>query len=259
MIFLSHTGVDKPVVEPIAIRLRDICGQDKIFYDSWSIQPGDGIIQKMNEGLTAPQFVFFFVSEKSLNSPMVKTEWQTALMKATQSECKIIPVRVDSAAMPALLMQNLYIDMHTQGMEAAILNIVNVVQGNNTFTPQHQEFSNLTYAINGDPAAKLTITISASHLMEPNPSFLIMFSNNEGEYKIEFENKSPLVGGFAEDIKCEDGKSGNVHVVKPMGGAITPNIPMKIVMEATSETPLNIVTVMHQSAYEQYSEIPRRQ
>ena len=189
---------------------------------------------------------------------MVKIEWQTALMKATQDECKIIPVRVDGAAMPALLMQKLYIDMHTQGMEAAILNIVNVVRENNTFTPQHQGFSNLTYAINGDPAAKLTITISASHLTEPNPFFLIMFSNNEEEYKIGFENKSPLVGGFNEDIKC-NGKSGNVHVVKPMGGAITPDIPMKIVMEATSETPLNIVTVLHQSAYDQYSGIPRRQ
>ena len=54
VIFLSHTHADKPVVEPIAIRLRDIYGQDKIFYDSWSIQYGDGIIQKMNEGLTAP-------------------------------------------------------------------------------------------------------------------------------------------------------------------------------------------------------------
>ena len=130
---MSHTHVDKPVVEPIAIRLRDIYGQDKIFYDSWSIQYGDGIIQKMNEGLTAPQFVFFFISKNSLNSVMVKIEWQTAFMKATQSECKIIPVRVDGAAMPEVFMQKLHIDMHTQEMEAAILNIVNVVQGNNTF------------------------------------------------------------------------------------------------------------------------------
>ncbi len=52
MIFLSHNFKDKAIVEPIALRLRDIFGQESVFYDSWSIQPGDGIIDKMNDGLT---------------------------------------------------------------------------------------------------------------------------------------------------------------------------------------------------------------
>lgn len=68
MIFLSHNHADKPVIEPIALRLREIFGQDKVFYDSWSIQPGDGIIDKMNEGMASPDFVFFFVSEKALKA-----------------------------------------------------------------------------------------------------------------------------------------------------------------------------------------------
>jgi hypothetical protein len=38
--------------------------------------------------------------------------------------------------------------------------------GNNTFTPQHLGFSNLTCQVTGDPAKELTIRISASHLME---------------------------------------------------------------------------------------------
>ena len=48
MIFLSHNYKDKPVVEQVALRLKSIYGIDKVFYDSWSIQPGDGIIDKMN-------------------------------------------------------------------------------------------------------------------------------------------------------------------------------------------------------------------
>lgn len=40
MIFLSHNWKDKPVVEQIALRLRNIYGQNNVFYDSWSIQPG---------------------------------------------------------------------------------------------------------------------------------------------------------------------------------------------------------------------------
>jgi len=68
MIFLSHNFKD-----------RDIFGQENVFYDSWSIQPGDGIIDQMNDGLTQCKLFFFFVSNNSLNSEMVKLEWQNAL------------------------------------------------------------------------------------------------------------------------------------------------------------------------------------
>ena len=73
MIFLSHTHDDKPFVEPIAIKLKDIFGQDKVFYDSWSIQPGDGIIDRMNEGLTAPDFVFFSFLTRAW--PAIWSKW----------------------------------------------------------------------------------------------------------------------------------------------------------------------------------------
>jgi hypothetical protein len=43
--------MDKPVVEPIAQKLAQVYGQDNLFYDSWSVQPGDGIIDRMNQGL----------------------------------------------------------------------------------------------------------------------------------------------------------------------------------------------------------------
>jgi len=44
MIFLSHNSNDKGIVEPFAKGLAEIFGQDEVFYDSWSIQPGEGII-----------------------------------------------------------------------------------------------------------------------------------------------------------------------------------------------------------------------
>lgn len=68
MIFHSHNFKD-----------GDIFGQENVFYDSWSIQPGDGIIDQMNDGLTQCKLFFFFVSNNSLNSEMVKLEWQNAL------------------------------------------------------------------------------------------------------------------------------------------------------------------------------------
>ena len=65
MIFLSHNSNDKPVVEQVALKLKNIYGQDKVFYDSWSIQPGEGIVDKMDEGLTNCRYFFFFVSVHS--------------------------------------------------------------------------------------------------------------------------------------------------------------------------------------------------
>lgn len=95
MIFISHNSKDKPIVEPIALKLATIFGQDKVFYDSWSIQPGDGIIDKMNEGLSNCKYFFYFVSANCLTSAMVKMEWQNALFRATQNVIKFIPVRLD--------------------------------------------------------------------------------------------------------------------------------------------------------------------
>ncbi len=259
MIFLSHNHADKPVIEPVALRLREIFGQDKVFYDSWSIQPGDAIIGKMNEGLASPDFVFFFVSEKSLQSGMVKLEWQNALFKATKGECKIIPVRVDGAAMPPVLLQNVYIDMFAHGVEAAIVQIVNVIQGNNSFTPQHMGFSNLTYKFEGNPSKEILITISASHLMEPNPQFLIMLDNKQDEVSFEMNGGLPYVGGFNESLHLANGSVVNAQAIAPMGGAITPQMPMKIKLTATKVKPIQFRGMLHRNSYENYVLLPNKQ
>ena len=132
MIFISHNYNDKLVIEPIAERLSKIFGREQVFYDSWSIQPGDGIIEKMNEGLTNVTHFFFFVSENSIKSNMVRMEWQNAIFKSSKGNCKVIPIRLDETSMPPILAQNLYIDMYSNGIETTITQIVNVIQGNST-------------------------------------------------------------------------------------------------------------------------------
>ena len=107
MIFLSHNKNDKQIVEQVALQLRKIYGQEKIFYDSWSIQPVEGIIDKMNEGITKCKYFFYFVSSNSLKSNMVKMEWQNALFKAATGVIKFIAVRLDNSNMPLIIAQNL--------------------------------------------------------------------------------------------------------------------------------------------------------
>ena len=171
MIFLSHNYKDKPVVEQFALRLREIFGQDQVFYDSWSIQPGDGIVDKMNDALANCQLFLFFVSKNSLQSKMVKLEWQNAVIKATKGNTKIIPVKVDGCLMPPILLQTLYIDLFGQGLEVALRQVLDVVSGKNTFAPGPQQFSNLR-AYTYREKDKTIVECHAEFYMEPISHFL---------------------------------------------------------------------------------------
>lgn len=253
-IFLSHTHSDKPVIEPIAIRLRDIFGQENVFYDAWSIQPGDGIIKKMNDGLEAPDFVFFFVSSASLNSKMVELEWQNALFASTKGKVKIIPVRVDGASMPPLLTQNVWIDLFAQGIEVAIQQMVSVVQGMNTFTPQHQGFSNLTYSV-AEAGLDTILTVRASHLMEPITMFVVVVENGDDEISCSLADGAPHFGGFNANIMNSNGVQLNGIAISPMGGAITPAHPLTIKLSPVSK-PIVFRGLMHKESTDRYKFLP---
>lgn len=256
-IFLSHNHADKPVVEPVALRLAGIFGESAVFYDSWSIRPGDGIIDQMNKGLEAPEFVFFFVSEKSLASQMVKLEWQNALFSASRGKTRIIPVRVDGSSMPPILTQTLYIDMYSAGLEAAIAQIVNVTQGNGSFAPQHGEFSNLSYSIELDGDESVIIRVSASHFMEPNGSFLIETTNNESDFSCESVNGTPFFGGYQINSPSDiTGTTIHSFHYKTMGGAITPTHPLQIRIRFLTKTRVNIVGFRHEAAQNQWKQLP---
>lgn len=245
MIFLSHTNSDKPVVEPIALRLREIFGESNVFYDSWSIKPGDGIIDKMNEGLTAPEFVFFFVSGASLSSGMVKIEWQNALYKASSGKTRIVPVRVDGTQMPVVLSQNLYVDMYTQGIEVTIQQIVNLVQGNGSFTPQHGGFSNLTWRCHPTTDKPgLEVIVAASHLFDPVSDVLLLTDNTEEDAILDAT--TPFIGGFQASITLSNGVTTNAFRYAPMtGGGISPKNPLRIRLFQRGSKPLLIRGVLH--------------
>lgn len=169
---MSHNHKDKPIVENIALRLKDVFGCDAVFFDSWSIQPGEGVIDKMNEGLSKCQYFFFFVSENSLQSSMVKLEWQNALMKASNRQLRFITIRMDISSMPALLTQSLYIDLFSNGLDVALSQIIQVVQGANTFQPQHARCSNLQ-AVCLHEHQKMRIIIKAVYYLEVVPRIAV--------------------------------------------------------------------------------------
>jgi hypothetical protein len=256
-IFLSHNHNDKPLVEPVALKLRGIFGEDHVFYDSWSIRPGDGIIEQMNRGLEAPDYVFFFVSRASLESEMVKLEWQNALYKATKGATKLVPVRVDGSDMPAILAQTVYVDMHTNGLEAATAQIVGLAQGDASFTPQHQGFSNLSYTASYSDDGSVEITVSASHLMEPNPNFAFPVMNEKEDIGWFIKNQPGIYGSFRKnEFQLNEGPLANAIVMRPIVGSLTPNHPLTFQFKKCGNKKLEIIDVLHDQGNNLWKQVP---
>ncbi|KVA76639.1 toll/interleukin-1 receptor domain-containing protein [Burkholderia ubonensis] len=256
-IFLSHNHCDKPLVEAVALKLAGIFGQDQVFYDSWSIRPGDGIIDQMSKGLEAPEFVFFFVSANSLASGMVKLEWQNALYSASKGKTRLIPVRVDGSDMPAVLRQTLFIDMHTIGLEAAIAQIVSVTSTNASFTPRHQGFSNLTYRIADLEDGSIEVTVSASHMMEPNPNFAFPVMNEEEEIGWWIKGHPAIQGGFKNGVfQLNEGGLVNAVVMRPIVGTLTPKHPLIFQFRKRGANALILIDVLHDQGQNNWTRVP---
>lgn len=259
-IFLSHNHKDKPIVEAVALKLASIFGQDDVFYDSWSIRPGDGIIEQMSKGLAAPEFVFFFVSASSLESQMVKLEWQNALYSATKGKTRLIPVRVDDSNMPAVLTQALFIDMYTIGLEAAIAQIVSVTQGNASFTPQHRGFSNLTYLDETLENGTVEITIHASHMMEPNPNFAFVLMNEKDEIGWWIKDCPGIQGGFHRGaFNLTDGGLANAVIMRPIVGHLAPAHPLIFELRKLGMNAVCLIDVLHDRGKNGWVPVPAKQ
>lgn len=254
MIFLSHNKNDKPVVENIAIRLRDVFGHENIFYDSWSIQPGEGLIDKIDEGLSRCKFFFFFVSENSLQSNMVKLEWQNALMKATNHQLKFIPVRMDRASMPAIFTQTLYIDLFSSGLEDTLKQMIKVVRGESTFQPQHPHFSNLQATCRYEDQ-KLTITVKATYSIEVVPRIAVMLTNPIGSVTVRMLNAMIQQSGTGPG-RLADGRFGNLWAIT-MPLPITPGFPVEFEVQSNGGAGIGFVDVLAETRTNNWLPIPR--
>lgn len=222
-IFISHNYKDKQIIEPIAIKLGAIYGRENVFYDSWSIQPGDGIIDKMSDGLFECDFFFFFVSKNSLQSNMVKLEWQNALFKATQNTVKLISVKLDDCLMPAILLQNVYIDIYGKGLEVGFRQIVDVINNQNTFHEQFQTYENVRGKIQ-EIENGYRIEISAITYFEPMARFLILIDCPTSKVRVNCTSDGIRMTGAHDNVKLNNGFVCNA-LSESVSRGIAPGFP----------------------------------
>jgi len=253
-VFLSHTHGDKDVVEQFAVPLSHALSREQVFYDSWSIQPGDGIIEKMNEGLSEANLVLFFVSHSSLKSRMVGLEWRNALALKGGADLKLIPVRLDDCAMPPILTETLYIDLYRIGVESAIRQVIDVIEGGNTFRASAKRFSNLhAYVFEVDGTAH--IEIRAERFMEPISSFMIVSNGDKDDISLNFQSGTTSEHSYKSNIKLTDGRMLNGHTIKT-DRATSPGFPFRMSISNPQRDDIDIAHIMHERTEGSYVEIP---
>lgn len=253
-IFISHNYNDKAIIEPIAVKLASIYGRDNVFYDSWSIQPGEGIIDKMNEGLFECDYFFFFVSKNSLQSNMVKLEWQNALLKATRNMVKLIPVKLDDCLMPAILLQTLYIDIYGKGLEHGFRQIVDVINNQNTFQEQFQTYENVR--------AKITkinngykIEISAITYFEPMARFLILVDCPTSKINVNCKSDGMRMTNQCDNIKLNNGLVCNA-LLESVNRGLAPGFPYCVEITNKDCQEFKCHGIMRAISQEEYRMIP---
>ena len=254
MIFLSHNFKDKAVVEQVALKLRSIYGQPNVFYDSWSIQPGEGIIDKMEEGLQNCKFFFFFISRNSLQSNMVKMEWQNAIFRAAQNAIRFIPIRMDNCNMPFLLTQNLYIDLFANGLEVAIRQIVDVIEGGNTYRSPNTQFSNLV-AVKQRIGNKIRIECIAKYYLEPISHFAFCTKTELDKINAKIISDSAEFTSTQTNAKFQNGYLTNIFF-RAVSRSNTPGFPVIAEFSHKENLSFDIDIVLHEKSQGFYEPIP---
>ncbi|WP_299264533.1 toll/interleukin-1 receptor domain-containing protein [uncultured Psychrosphaera sp.] len=258
MIFLSYNHNDKDVVKPLANKLASVFSSENIFFDDWSIQPGDGIIASMNKGLDQTKYFFFFVSKHSLQSKMVDLEWQNALLKATRGDLKLIPIKLDDCLMPAILLQTSYIDLFGKGLEVAFRQMVDVINQNNEQPDISQQTYENVRAFISKNADKINIEIRAMTYMAPQSRFAILVSNEEADFG-RWEKGAPMFQGrFQEKVaQLTNGNWANALYFERQR-PLSPGFPYVLEISEKQGKKLNLIEVMHASDEKFYRFIPRQ-
>lgn len=241
-LFISYNHNDKEIVDSIANRLSDIVGKDNIFYDQWSIRPGDGIIDKMDEGLRKCDIFFFFVSKNSLSSEMVKLEWKNALMKRAKEKIKFVPVRLDNCDMPYILLQILYIDFNSVGFENGIKQMTDVIF--ETDTSHNTEYDNFQCKIVKEADNKYRISISVKNFFEPVAHFLVLVDQKVELIEIKHLSDKVRISGKSNNYELSNQHYHGFYMESLNGLAL--GFPYEIQLSSNKLEQFNVLAVLRE-------------
>ncbi|MGW2938079.1 toll/interleukin-1 receptor domain-containing protein [Streptomyces sp. NPDC001156] len=109
-VFISHPGADAVVATQLAGELRRR-GHD-VWLDSWKIDIGDSIVDRINEGLSTASHLILCYSGSDDAAPWMNREWMATLARQLNgASVRLIPVRLTGGYPPAILADIQYADL----------------------------------------------------------------------------------------------------------------------------------------------------
>jgi TIR domain len=108
-VFISHSSHNKDFVSRLAndLLLFDI----EIWYDEWSIRPGDSIPGAIQAGLASSDYVLLIISGSAIESNWVTEELNSTLFSVLSSERpRLVPLLLERCNLPLLLQHRKYLD-----------------------------------------------------------------------------------------------------------------------------------------------------
>lgn len=207
MIFLSHQSKDKDFVAPIAHELKELHGEENVFYDEWSIKPGENILTGMSEGIENCRFFFYFITENSLESDMVNLEWTAALSRKSDQNIEFIPIRADNVNPPAIIAALKYLDLFKNGIETTVLQMQEIISGN-AITKSAPTFNNIVAYAHQVDANQIDFYVTAKRFFEPGGVFVAISDLNEEEANLESNTPMMTGMGFIQNAVPEQSLNG---------------------------------------------------
>jgi PAS domain S-box-containing protein len=107
--FVSHATIDKPIVRKICAALEHI--GIKTWIDEQEIPVSESIPGEIAAGISNSDFFIFCASPASLASEWCLEELHNALMQEKKGRPKVIPVRIQSCTLPAIISHRKYADI----------------------------------------------------------------------------------------------------------------------------------------------------
>jgi hypothetical protein len=105
-IFISHSSADRAFVRQLDRSLR------RSGYDTWldehELVAGDSLSNRIAEGVRDAQVVLVVVSNESVKSKWLGYELNLATGRMVKGECRVIPLVIDDAELPAEVLGLLY-------------------------------------------------------------------------------------------------------------------------------------------------------
>ncbi|HAG84646.1 MAG TPA: hypothetical protein DCL61_26705 [Cyanobacteria bacterium UBA12227] len=149
--FISHSSIDKQLVERLAADLRTREGIDA-WLDKWEILPGDRIPERLEEGLSNAGIFILILSPESVNSQWVSYEkdaWLTAQVneevRARQDSRppnrRLIPVLYKNCEKPFFLQSFLHVSINDENYEEGFQQLVRGMRGESGKPPLKGEMT----------------------------------------------------------------------------------------------------------------------